>query len=333
MNEFWIARAGQKFGPYAEDIVRANYARGKVLATDLLWREGMAQWEPASQVLASGAAGQATSSPPPVTAPASPPGPAVPQVGPGAPRENDAPARAATGARVDQARDSSVALWNPNAAACWSALFSPVFGAWVHAKNWSALGDESKAKQSMYWVYGGVVALLVAVLLPYAATHSIGIGYLFAWYFAAGKAQVSYVKEHFGTQYERRKWGQPLGLAVGGLVLFAAIAGVLVYNFDPSFQKETALSDISGVWRANEDGAMVTFRLEGRKKTIEINGKSIPVVVDSFDDENKVLALKVRGSSSMIWTVRQILEPGGRFHLSLTLHDGTQDELSFVRNL
>ncbi|HTT37255.1 MAG TPA: DUF4339 domain-containing protein [Burkholderiales bacterium] len=333
MSEFWIARAGQKFGPYAEDIVRANYARGKVLATDLLWREGMAQWEPASQLLGGPAAAQATNSPPPIAAPASPAVPAAPQVNRDEARENGAVPRGVTAAPADQTSNSGVALWNPNAAACWSVLFSPIFGGWVHAKNWAALGDESRAKQSMYWVYGGIVALLAAVLLPYGATHSVGIGYLLAWYFASGKAQVGYVRERFGTGYERKKWGRPLGLALGGFVIFAAIAGVLVYNFDLGFQKETALSDISGVWRANQDGAMVTFRLEGKKKTIEINGKSIPVVVDRFDDDNKILALKVRGSSSMIWTVRQIPEAGGRFHLSLTLHDGTQDELSFVRNL
>ena len=31
------------------------------------------------------------------------------------------------------------ALWNPNAAASWSLLFSPAFGAFLHMKNWQAL--------------------------------------------------------------------------------------------------------------------------------------------------------------------------------------------------
>ena len=36
-------------------------------------------------------------------------------------------------------------LWNPNAAANWSLLFSPAFGAFVHMKNWQALGEPEKA--------------------------------------------------------------------------------------------------------------------------------------------------------------------------------------------
>ena len=40
-------------------------------------------------------------------------------------------------ARVDDVAtgDAAPALWNPNAAANWSLLFSPAFGAWLHMKN------------------------------------------------------------------------------------------------------------------------------------------------------------------------------------------------------
>ena len=40
-------------------------------------------------------------------------------------------------------------LWNPNAATLWSLLFSPVFGAWIHAKNWEELGNEEESRNSM----------------------------------------------------------------------------------------------------------------------------------------------------------------------------------------
>ncbi|MDQ3772939.1 MAG: hypothetical protein M3461_00350 [Pseudomonadota bacterium] len=136
-----------------------------------------------------------------------------------------------------------------------------------------------------------------------------------------------------GGQYERRKWGKPLGIAVLCLSLLVIIIAVVAYNFGSDLKRETALSDVSGVWRANQDGALVTFRLEGKSKSVEIDGHSIPVVVvENFDDENKILAMKANGDSSMIWTVRQIVDGDGKFHLQLTLHDGTQDELSFVRN-
>jgi hypothetical protein len=75
-----------------------------------------------------------------------------------------------------------------------------------------------------------------------------------------------------------------------------------------------------------EKPGLVTLRLEAKSKSVEIDGQSIPVVVENF------LAMKASGDSSMIWTVRQIVDGDGKFNLQLTLHDGTQDELSFVRN-
>lgn len=53
MSQYWIARNGKKHGPFPEEQVRANYARGKVLPTDLVWTEGMAKWAPAPQVFAA----------------------------------------------------------------------------------------------------------------------------------------------------------------------------------------------------------------------------------------------------------------------------------------
>lgn len=188
-----------------------------------------------------------------------------------------------------------------------------------------------KSKTLHVLVYGGILAVLVAIFLPDKVGNSIGIGYLFGWYFSSAKSQVKYVKEQLGGQYEKRKWGKPFGIAAVCFSLFVIIPAVVAYNFDSDLKGET-LSDVSGVWRANQDGALVTFRLEGNSKSIEIDGQSIPVVVENFDDENKILAMKVNGDSSMIWTVRQIIDGDGKFHLQLTLHDGTQDELSFVRN-
>jgi len=49
MGEYWIAREGKKHGPYPEDQVRRNYASGRVLPTDLVWTEGMADWKAASR--------------------------------------------------------------------------------------------------------------------------------------------------------------------------------------------------------------------------------------------------------------------------------------------
>lgn len=36
---------------------------------------------------------------------------------------------------------AAIALWNPNAAANWSLLFTPLFGAYLHMLNWRSLGE------------------------------------------------------------------------------------------------------------------------------------------------------------------------------------------------
>ena len=78
---------------------------------------------------------------------------------------------------------------------------------------------------------------------------------------------------------------------------------------------------------------MVSLKLDGKMKTIDINGKEFPVAVKSFDNENKIITLVVNNNPAMIWSVRQIFDKDGKFTLNLTLQDGTQDDLSFVRNL
>jgi hypothetical protein len=44
--------------------------------------------------------------------------------------------------------EPSPALWNPNAAASWSLLFTPIFGSLLHMKNWQAMGNREKAASS-----------------------------------------------------------------------------------------------------------------------------------------------------------------------------------------
>lgn len=52
-------------------------------------------------------------------------------------------------------------LWNPWAAG-WSLLFSPAFGAWLHAANWHALGRPDKAAAARRWGWLVIVTILLA---------------------------------------------------------------------------------------------------------------------------------------------------------------------------
>src|SRR5262245_2874850 len=94
--------------------------------------------------------------------------------------------------------DPAPELWNPNAASSWSLMFSPVFGAFLHMRNWEALGEPEKATQSRYWMIGSIVFFVLISLAPVLIENaqsldrfgrSGGLGLLLAWYFGIGKSQ------------------------------------------------------------------------------------------------------------------------------------------------
>jgi small-conductance mechanosensitive channel len=138
-----------------------------------------------------------------------------------------------------QRADEAPAIWNPNAAANWSLLFSPAFGAFLHMLNWRALGEPEKAASAKNWFIASLVMLVVYVLVTLSladtkaadgATRGLGLAYLFVWYFAVARGQANYVKDRFGKAYPRKGWGKPLLialLAMIGYVVFAGAVGVV----------------------------------------------------------------------------------------------------------
>ena len=132
------------------------------------------------------------------------------------------------------------ALWNPNAAAGWSLLFSPIFGAILHMKNWEAMGETTKAFDARLWAIGMAAALggvvLADVVLPPsrlldALGHAVGLPLLVVWYYASAKPQATRVAALYGRQYPRRGWLGPLliGLAaiVGLIIAFGLLGAVM----------------------------------------------------------------------------------------------------------
>ncbi len=138
---------------------------------------------------------------------------------------------------------SAPPLWNPNAAARWSLLFSPIFGAVLHMKNWDAMGEPAKAAESKKWVFASVaffvVFLLVSVVLPESkAIDGLGrltaFALLISWYYTSGKPQDAFVLARYGKSYTRRGWAKPLSLAVlafAGLFVLAVLADFVVGFF------------------------------------------------------------------------------------------------------
>ena len=134
---------------------------------------------------------------------------------------------------------SAPPLWNPNAAASWSLLLSPIFGSVLHMKNWNAMGEPTKAAESKRWAIGSVtffvVFLVASVVLPESkAVDGLGrlaaLVLLIAWYYASGKRQNAFVLSRYGKGYPRRGWAKPLSLALlafAGLIVLAVLVGVV----------------------------------------------------------------------------------------------------------
>jgi hypothetical protein len=131
--------------------------------------------------------------------------------------------------------EAAPALWNPNAASSWSLLFSPIFGAYLHMKNWQALGRPEKAAQCKNWVVGLIGFFVLAAVAPFLIKNVAlveglgrfgGFALLITWYYSIGKSQQTYVFGRFGKTYPRRGWTMPLLAGVGIFAAFIAVAAV-----------------------------------------------------------------------------------------------------------
>lgn len=125
-------------------------------------------------------------------------------------------------------------LYNPNAAALWSILFTP-FGAWIHAKNWEAVGEDELAKQN----YVFAIAMLATVIILTVLEMLTGIGLpiphlalLLIWYFQFGKKQVTLFKEELGNDYEKASLVKPVLIGVvGGMIALVVVLMALEWVF------------------------------------------------------------------------------------------------------
>jgi hypothetical protein len=136
--------------------------------------------------------------------------------------------------------DTRPALWNPNAAACWSLLFTPAFGAYLHARNADTLGrtQEAKANRICFYASLGFLAFVLFSIfipqIPESVCRAAGIGLLIGWYVSTGKVQAQYVTETWQKSYTRKPWTKPLLLAVNcliGYVLLVIAVGIVADVF------------------------------------------------------------------------------------------------------
>lgn len=198
------------------------------------------------------------------------------------------------------------------------------------------------------WVKGtlilGATWILAALLTLVEAGIGVALPAFIYWIppavICAQLADYDYFRK---VMFNEKLWsGLPsiLSKPVGaiGFLLVALVLLLGVSTLSPAYIEETktqTLVDVSGVWRGDADGAMITISLSGKEKLLNINGTQIPVTVQSIDLDNHVVTLGVAlvNGQQAFWVLRQLFDKKGRFTLQMTLHDGTQDNLSFVRNL
>ena len=140
-----------------------------------------------------------------------------------------------------QSQAAEAAIWNPNAVANWSLIFTPAFGAYLQMLNWRALGETEKAASSQNWFYVGLGMLAAYVLMGVfmsdskaadGAARGLSFLFLLVWYFSSGRSQSKYVKEKFGTTYAKKPWGRVLLIGIGAIAgyFIAALVVGLVFG-------------------------------------------------------------------------------------------------------
>jgi hypothetical protein len=127
-------------------------------------------------------------------------------------------------------------LWNPSAAATWSLVFTPAFGAFIHMLNWQALGQPAQAAAARRWFYASLALLMLQIwtraLNARFGTeplllHPASVLFLLVWYFGAARPQARLVRARYGAGYRRRRWDSVLmGAVMAGTAY--AIAGALL---------------------------------------------------------------------------------------------------------
>jgi hypothetical protein len=142
--------------------------------------------------------------------------------------------------RTDDAatvNEEAIALWNPTAAALWSLVFTPAFGAWLHMRNWERLGQPDKARQARYW-FAGMLLTAIASYAAGAAGALLGredlsvpwwasLALFGAWGAGSAYQQIKHVDDHHGESYARRSWAAPILIGVAAICAIPFAAGVV----------------------------------------------------------------------------------------------------------
>lgn len=315
-NETWlIAVDGRQLdGGHTVEQVREIVSReaGREV---LVWTDSMQGWADPATLRQFKAAG-----PPPVPDPAPRrdpprlPSPAPPAAA-GGPPVQPVEAQAGTPSARHNETAPAVQLWNPNAAANWSLLLTPAFGAFLHAANWRALGRPDRAAANTVWFWVTVVFLAINIgtlLVPDSKTLSDamrlgGAALLFGWYFSQGRPHAKFVESSLGGRYQRKSWATPLlaGFAsTGAYIALAFFLAVATFRPNPNELADAVRVLILQEWQKEPE--LRSVKIQG-VTLVHKGGNTYSGFVDAIaDGEAERLKLEVtHDGQSVMWQLSQ----------------------------
>lgn len=210
-------------------------------------------------------------------------------------------------------------------------LFGPLY--YFHKKMWS------KGVALL-----GFVGLVGVLLLFIEAVIQIILPAALFWVvpaiFMAHIANYDYYRH---VEHGERTWinmphflSKPMSAALVPIV--ALLLAMSMATLTPRFSQAMdtlKLEKVSGVWVADSDGTRISIDFSGNQKVFKIAASTIPVSVRDIDNHNDtiILSVSLNDNREVLWTLHQAIGENNQMKLLLTIHDGTEENLSFIRNL
>ncbi len=112
------------------------------------------------------------------------------------------------------------------------------------------------------------------------------------------------------------------------IILMAIVA--VSFMFTGCGGNENIMSEMTGTWKSDKDGAAIKINLSGEQKTIEIGGNAIPVTIKKIDESSYSVRVdaKLANGKTSEWSFRQVWDESGSSFIIKFDHNGEVETLT-----